>query len=226
MDRSGPVSGADDGPDRGKLAGSAVFVLLLGVALAVRVTDRLPRARRTAGRATITRPHGRAVPRGPRLASPDETGIRRQIILYFVSYTIQTTLDEPFDAVVDTTTAALKDEGFGVLCDIDVQQTFAEKLDAEFRRYRILGACNPPLAHEALEEEIGLGALLPCNVIVYEADDGSVTVSAVDPRRLVGMADNPALDSVASEVRERFERVLAALDADTDGHGDGAEGSA
>jgi len=127
-------------------------------------------------------------------------------------YTMKTRVDEPFDTVVESTIAALQDEGFGVLCDIDVQQTFAEKLDAEFRRYRILGACNPPLAHEGLGEEIELGALLPCNVIVYESDDGGVTVSTVDPDRLVGMADNPALDSIADEVRTRFERVLVAVD--------------
>jgi uncharacterized protein (DUF302 family) len=132
--------------------------------------------------------------------------------LYSISYTIQIHIDGSFDAVVDATIAALQDEGFGVLCDIDVQETLAEKLDVDVRRYRILGACNPPLAHEALSEEPELGALLPCNVIVYEADDGSVTVSAVDPGRLVGVADNAALDSIADEVRERFERVLAAVE--------------
>ncbi|AZH26201.1 DUF302 domain-containing protein [Haloplanus aerogenes] len=129
-----------------------------------------------------------------------------------MSYTMKISVDAPFDAVVDTTVDALQDEGFGVLCDIDVQGTFAEKLDVEYRRYRILGACNPQLAYEGMEEELELGALLPCNVIVYEADDGSVTVSAVDPERLVGVADNPQLDSIAGEVRDRFERVLTAVD--------------
>jgi uncharacterized protein (DUF302 family) len=124
---------------------------------------------------------------------------------------MQTRADGSFDAVVDATVAALQDEGFGVLCDIDVQATFAEKLDADFRRYRILGACNPPLAHEGLCEEPELGALLPCNVIVYESDGGGVTVSAVDPGRLVGITGDPALDSIADEVRERFERVLDAV---------------
>jgi len=126
---------------------------------------------------------------------------------------MQKQIDEPFDAVVDATITALEAEGFGVLCDIDVQETFAEKLDAEFRRYRILGACNPQLAHEALGTEIELGALLPCNVVVYEADNGHVAVSAVDPEQLVGVADNPDLDAVAGEVRHRFERVLASLDS-------------
>ena len=128
-----------------------------------------------------------------------------------MDYTIQSAVTAEFDEAVDATTAALADEGFGVLCDIDVQATFAEKLDAEFRQYRILGACNPPLAQEALEVDVELGALLPCNVIVYERDDGTVGVSAVDPERLMAVADDPALDEIATEVRERLERVLAAL---------------
>ncbi|MDS0292615.1 DUF302 domain-containing protein [Halogeometricum luteum] len=128
-----------------------------------------------------------------------------------MSYTTRKQVDGQFDDVVDRTVGALEDEGFGVLCDVDVQATFAEKLDEEFRRYRILGACNPQLAFEGLQEEIELGALLPCNVVVYEGDDGSVTVSAVDPGRLVGMADNSDLDSIAEDVSERFERVFDAL---------------
>jgi len=128
-----------------------------------------------------------------------------------MEYTIQTPVTGEFDDVVDTTIAALKDEGFGVLCDIDVQTTLKEKLGEEFRQYRILGACNPGLAHEGLNEEIELGALLPCNVIVYETDDGEVMVSAVDPQQLVGIAGNEALDSIATEVHERFERVLTSV---------------
>ena len=128
-----------------------------------------------------------------------------------MDYTIQTAVTGDFDDVVDTTIAALEDEGFGVLCDIDIQATLEEKLGEEFRRYRILGACNPALAHEGLNEEIELGALLPCNVIVYETDGGDIVVSAVDPQRLVGIADNDALDSIAIEVTERFERVLSAV---------------
>ncbi|EJN56962.1 DUF302 domain-containing protein [Halogranum rubrum] len=131
-----------------------------------------------------------------------------------MSYTLTKRTDSEFDVVVESTIAALENEGFGVLCDIDVQKTLKEKLDEDFRSYRILGACNPQLAHQALGEEIELGALLPCNVIIYETDDGSVTVSAVDPEQLVGIADNPALDSVAVEVHERFERVLSAIEAD------------
>ena len=124
-----------------------------------------------------------------------------------MTYTLTMTADEPFDKVVTATTDALEDEGFGVLSDIDIRETLKQKLDVDTRQYRILGACNPQLAHEGLDEEPELGALLPCNVIVYESDD-SVTVSAVDPGQLVGITDNPALDSIAEEVYERFERVL------------------
>lgn len=128
--------------------------------------------------------------------------------MYNMDYTAQKRVDGAFDDVVEQTIDTLEDEGFGVLCDIDVQATFAKKLDREFRQYRILGACNPELAYQGLEEEIELGALLPCNVIVYEDDDGTVTVSAVDPAQLVGITDNSNLDSIAEDVSERFERVL------------------
>lgn len=128
-----------------------------------------------------------------------------------MEYTIQASVTGEFDDVVDATNAALTDEGFGVLCDIDIQATLQEKLGEAFRQYRILGACNPPLAYEGLTEELELGALLPCNVIVYENEDGDIGVSAVDPQRLVGITDNDALDTMAAEVTGRFERVLAAV---------------
>jgi len=128
-----------------------------------------------------------------------------------MEYTIQTSVAGDFDAVVDATNAALKDEGFGVLCDIDIQATLKEKIGEEFRQYRILGACNPPLAYEGLTEEIELGALLPCSVIVYESDGGDIVVSAVDPEQLLGITDNDALDAMAAEVTERFDRVLTAV---------------
>jgi uncharacterized protein (DUF302 family) len=128
-----------------------------------------------------------------------------------MNYTIQTAVTGEFDDVVDTTIAALKDEGFGVLCDIDVKTTLKEKLDVDVDQYRILGACNPPLAHEGLAEEPELGALLPCNVIVYETDDGDVVVSAVDPQQLVGITENNNLDEIAVDVHERFERVIATV---------------
>ncbi|QCJ46619.1 MULTISPECIES: DUF302 domain-containing protein [Haloprofundus] len=128
-----------------------------------------------------------------------------------MGYTLQKRVDGEFDETVEETIAALGDEGFGVLCDIDVRATFAEKLDEEFRRYRILGACSPKLAREGLEDEIELGALLPCNVVVYETDDEDVVVSAIDPTRLLEIADNSDLDPISEEVSDRFERVLDAL---------------
>lgn len=120
-------------------------------------------------------------------------------------------VDGDFDETVERVTAALKDEGFGVLCDIDVQQTFEEKLDAEYRQYRILGACNPELAHEALGNETTLGALLPCNVVVYDEGEGGVGVSAVDPEALLSVSNNPDLEPIAEDVRDRFESVLNEL---------------
>ncbi|MDT3437513.1 DUF302 domain-containing protein [Haloarcula sp. 1CSR25-25] len=128
-----------------------------------------------------------------------------------MTYTITTTIDAPFDDAVAAVMTALQDEGFGILCDIDVKTTLKEKLDVDVDQYRILGACNPPLAHEGLVEEPDLGALLPCNVVVYETDAGDVVVSAVDPQQLVAITENSELDGIATEVHERFERVLAVV---------------
>lgn len=128
-----------------------------------------------------------------------------------MSYTLDKRVDGGFEETTEQVTVALQDEGFGVLCDIDVQETFKKKLDEEYRQYRILGACNPALAHEALQSELALGALLPCNVVVYETDDGGVGVSAVDPERLLSIVDNPDLDSIATDVRNRFENMLDTL---------------
>ena len=123
-------------------------------------------------------------------------------------------VDGEFDAVVERTTEALADEGFGVLSDIDVSEAFAKKLDIEdYPNYRILGACNPPLAKQGLDAESNLGTLLPCNVVVYETDDG-VVVSMVDPKTMLSVVDNPELDSIADDVKNRFGRVLASLSAE------------
>ena len=119
---------------------------------------------------------------------------------------LKTKLELPYEQAIEKTTAALKAEGFGVLTEIDVKQTLKQKLDVDFRKYTILGACNPPLAHRALSTELDLGLLLPCNVIVYEADGGSV-VSIVDPLSMLGLVDNPDLRQVAQEARARLERV-------------------
>ena len=126
-------------------------------------------------------------------------------------YPIRYTVDGEFDETVEAVTEALGDQGFGVLCDIDVQATLRRKLDAEFREYRILGACNPPLAHEAMAAELELGALLPCNVVVYRTDDGAVGVSAVDPTVLLSVVDNPELDPVAEEVADRLSTAVESL---------------
>ena len=119
-------------------------------------------------------------------------------------------LDAPYEEAIERVTAALKAEGFGVLTEIDVKATLKKKLDADFRKYAILGACNPPLAHRALNTELEIGLLLPCNVIVYEEDGGSV-VSIVDPISMLGVVDSPALKPVADEAGARLERVAKAL---------------
>ncbi|SNZ03642.1 Uncharacterized conserved protein, DUF302 family [Natronoarchaeum philippinense] len=128
-----------------------------------------------------------------------------------MEYTTQKRVDGEFDAVVEKTVDALEDAGFGILSDIDIRATFAKKLDEEFRQYRILGACNPELARQGLDVNLELGALLPCNVIVYESDDGDVVVSAIDPERLLGVADDPDLDAVAEDAAARFDRALGDL---------------
>ncbi len=119
----------------------------------------------------------------------------------------------PFDTAVAHTIEALKTEGFGVLTTIDVQQTLKTKLDRDFRKYVILGACNPPLADRALQAELEVGLLLPCNVIVYESVPGRTVVSAMAPLAALGIvADNAALRDVAGEADARLRRVLAAIE--------------
>lgn len=105
----------------------------------------------------------------------------------------------------------LKQEGFGVLTEIDVQRTLKEKLDVDFRPYRILGACNPPLSHRALEAEPGIGLLLPCNVVLEARQDGGTRVSFLDPEKALGMVGNPALAPIAREAAERLHRVAEVL---------------
>jgi len=125
-------------------------------------------------------------------------------------YAFRTRLDLPYEQAVERVTAALKEEGFGVLTEIDVKATLKKKLDADFRKYVILGACNPPLAHQALQTELEIGLLLPCNVVVYEEDGGSV-VAIVDPISMLGVVENPELNPVADEARTRLQRVMEAL---------------
>lgn len=119
-------------------------------------------------------------------------------------------LSAPYDQAVDKVVAALKAEGFGVLTEIDVQATLKKKLDVDFCRYVILGACNPPLAYQALNAALDIGLLLPCNVIVYEQDGGSV-ISIVNPLSMLDMVDIPDLAPVAQEARARLQRVIEAV---------------
>ena len=119
-------------------------------------------------------------------------------------------LDLPYAQAVEQVTAVLKDQGFGILTEIDVQTTLKQKLGADFRKYSILGACNPSLAHQALTSELEIGLLLPCNVIVYE-DDGASVVAIIDPIAMLELADNPSLERVANEARARLQRVIEAL---------------
>jgi uncharacterized protein (DUF302 family) len=125
---------------------------------------------------------------------------------------LRTKLAVPYDRAIERVTAALKTEGFGVLTEIDVKATRKKKLDVDFRRYAILGACNPPLAHRALSTTLDIGLLLPCNVIVYE-DDGGSAIAILDPLAMLGIVDDPSLEPVAQEARARLQRVIDALDA-------------
>jgi uncharacterized protein (DUF302 family) len=124
---------------------------------------------------------------------------------------IRKTLDLGFDEALARVPDALRAEGFGVLTEIDVQATLKKKLDADFRRYRILGACNPPFAYRALQHSLDVGLLLPCNVIVYETDDRKAVVSAVDPMQTMAAQGDEALRPVADEVRRKLQRVIDSL---------------
>jgi uncharacterized protein (DUF302 family) len=126
-------------------------------------------------------------------------------------YGFGASVDMPYDAAVERTRAALADEGFGVLTEIDVRATLKKKLDVDFRPYIILGACNPPLAHQALTAEPEIGLLLPCNVIVYEESEGRSVVSVMDPEAALGLTGNDAIKPLASDVRARLERMLQAV---------------
>lgn len=125
-----------------------------------------------------------------------------------MSYHFSKKTDLSFDEAIDKTTAILKEEGFGVLTEIDIKATLKEKLDVDFRNYRILGACNPPLAHKALTAEEHIGLMLPCNVIVQEHENGEVEVSAVDPVASMQAIKNDSLGEVAQKVQGLLKKVI------------------
>jgi uncharacterized protein (DUF302 family) len=128
-----------------------------------------------------------------------------------MSYYFSKTLEIPFDEAVEKVTAELKREGFGVLTDIDVRKTLNEKLGVDFRKYRILGACNAPYAYKALMAEDKIGTMLPCSVIVQELADGRVEVAAIDPLASMQAVQNPELGTVGLEVRAKLKRVIDCL---------------
>jgi len=123
------------------------------------------------------------------------------------SYSSKLVVNLPFDGAIEQLTAALKTEGFGILTSIDMKAVLKEKLDVDFQRYTILGACNPPLAHHALQIEQEVGLLLPCHIVVYENDENSTTISIADPLVILNVVDNRRLMSLATEVAARLRRV-------------------
>jgi len=128
-----------------------------------------------------------------------------------MSYYFVKTLHCPFDDAVQRTTDALKNAGFGIITEIDVKETFKKKLGSDYRDYRILGACNPAIARDALEIEDKIGTMLPCNVVVQDAGNGNVEVAAIDPVASMAAVENPTLKSPAGKVRDMLKAVVDAL---------------
>ncbi len=126
---------------------------------------------------------------------------------YYFSKILKTPFDEAVTMVID----GLKKEGFGILTEIDVQKTLKNKLDVDFRKYRILGACNPPFAHKALLAEDKIGTMLPCNVIIQEIDSGKTEVAAIDPIASMQAIDNPSLGEIATLIRAKLSKVIESL---------------
>ena len=128
-----------------------------------------------------------------------------------MSYYFSKTVDQNFEDAIEKVTGELKKEGFGILTEIDVKETFKKKLDIDFRKYRILGACNPKMAHQAINAESRIGTMLPCNVIVQELENGKVEVTAVDPVASMSAVENDQLGAVAQQVREGLKRAIDSL---------------
>lgn len=125
-----------------------------------------------------------------------------------MSYSISKEVDLSYDEALEKVTEELQKEGFGVLTEIDVKKTLKEKLDVDVSRYKILGACNPSLAHKALLAEPGVGLLLPCNVIVYESEDGVTNVAAINAEAMLGVVDRDDIAPIAQDVNKRLKRVI------------------
>jgi uncharacterized protein (DUF302 family) len=128
-----------------------------------------------------------------------------------MKYYFSKTINESFEGAIEKVTEALKAEGFGILTEIDVQATLKKKLDVDFRPYKILGACNPPFAHQALLAEDKIGTMLPCNVIVQQQDNGKVEVAAIDPVASMQAVENDSLGEVANVIREKLKSVIENL---------------
>lgn len=125
-----------------------------------------------------------------------------------MSYNISKKVKSDFDKTIYRVTEELKKEGFGIITEVDLREKFREKLDVDFRNYTILGACNPKLAYEAVQQEDKIGIMLPCNILVQEHPDGQVEVSAINPMASIGAVKNDKLESLASEVNGRLQRVI------------------
>lgn len=128
-----------------------------------------------------------------------------------MNYYFSKTIEVDFDTAVEKTTQALKNQGFGILTEIDIKATLKKKLDVNFKKYTILGACNPPYAHKALQAEDKIGTMLPCNVIVQEVADGKSEVAAVNPLASMQAVENNALDDIATEIAEKLKKVVESL---------------
>ena len=128
-----------------------------------------------------------------------------------MKYYIAKTVSYPFDEVVKRTTEELKNEGFGVLSEINIHEKLKEKLDVDFRKYKILGACHPPSAYQALQEEDKIGTMLPCNVVVQELGENEVEIAAVDPVASMMAVENSQLAGIANEIKQRLVRVISAI---------------
>jgi uncharacterized protein (DUF302 family) len=128
-----------------------------------------------------------------------------------MKYYFNKTIKGTFEEVIDKVTQALKDEGFGILTEIDVTATLKEKLDVDFKKYRILGACNAPYAHKALQAEDKIGTMLPCNVIVQEIEEGAFEVAAVNPMASMQAVENKKLNTIAEEITDKLEKIIKNL---------------